>query len=144
MFTLFKTAKQPSTTSTDSTELATQFNTTTRESPSPQELAELALSGAVGTYGIPKDWLNVEYFEVTRAPGFKEVHLQIVINRWSDQLMRYSAALQQQFEAELSHFGPDIDHSHHIISWRFSDTCELPSALIPDGIAWHVSANLSK
>jgi hypothetical protein len=61
------------------------------------------------------------------------------MNRWSEQLLRYSAAFQQQFLDKLSHFDPSIDHSQHIVSWRFSDSCELPSAVIPYGVAWHVS-----
>jgi hypothetical protein len=140
MFNLFKADRQfhPTFAETRS-ELATQFNSTTRDYPNIQEVAELVLASAVDTYGIPKDWLTVEFFEIKRGPGLKEKHLHFIMNRWSEQLLRYSAAFQQQFLDKLSHFDPSINHSQHIVSWRFADSCELPSAVIPYGVAWLIS-----
>jgi hypothetical protein len=145
MFNLFKAEKQLCPTGTETrSELATQFDSTTRDHPNIQEVAELVLASAVDTYGIPKDWLNVELFEIKRGPGLKENHLHFIMNRWSDQLLRYSAAFQQQFLVKLSQFDPGFNHSVHIASWRFSDSCELPSAMIPDGVAWHVSNHVKQ
>jgi hypothetical protein len=145
MFNLFKAEKQLPPTGTETrTEVATQFNSTTRDLPNFQEVAELVLASALDTYGIPKDWLNVEFFEIKRGPGLKEKHLHFIMNRWSDQLLRYSAGFQQQFLANLSHLDPGVNHSLYVVSWRFSDSCELPSSMIPDGVAWHVSTHVKQ
>jgi hypothetical protein len=122
-------------------EPSTNFDTTRNESLSRPELAQLVLSDTVHRNGIPRDWLEVECFEVVLRPGLKQTHLHLVMQRWSDQLLHYSAALQQQYLAGLDHFEPGVDHSFYIVSWRFASTCVMPSALIPDGVAWHVSAH---
>jgi hypothetical protein len=119
---------------------STHFHSTRRDSLNTQELANLALSDMLRRNSIPKDWLRVECFDVVHRPNFIETHLQLVIQRWSERLLHYSAALQQQFEAGLNHFDPDGDHSRYIVSWRYAANCEMPSALIPEGVAWHVSA----
>ena len=122
-------------------EPSTNFDTTRNESLSRPELAQLVLSDTVHRNGIPRDWLEIECFEVVLRPGLKQTHLHLVMQRWSDQLLHYSAALQQQYLAGLDHFEPGVDHSFYIVSWRFASTCVMPSALIPDGVAWHVSAH---
>jgi hypothetical protein len=140
MFSLFKDEKQLNLAGAETPRgIATQFNSTTRDGPNIQEVAELVLASALDTYGIPKDWIRIEFFEIKRGPSLKEMHLHFIMNRWSDQLQRYSAAFQQQFLAKLSQFDRSFNHSLHVVSWRFSDSCELPSAMIPDGVAWHVS-----
>jgi hypothetical protein len=120
---------------------STNFDTTRHESLNTLELAQLALSDTVRRNRIPGDWLAVEYLDVVLRPGLKQTHVQLVMQRWSDQLLHYSAALQQQFLAGLDHFEPGVDHSVYIVSWRFASTCVMPSALIPEGVAWHVSAH---
>ncbi len=120
---------------------STNFDTTRHESLNTLELAQLVLSDTVRRNGIPKDWLTVECLEVVLRPGLNQTHLQLVMQRWSDQLLHYSAALQQQFLAGLDHFEPTTDHSVYVVSWRFANTCVMPSALIPESVAWHVSAH---
>jgi hypothetical protein len=120
---------------------STNFDTTRHESLDTLELAQLVLLDTVRRNSIPKDWLTVECPEVVLRPGLNQTHLQLVMQRWSYQLLHYSAAIQQQFLAGLDHFEPTADHSVYIVSWRFASTCVMPSALIPDGIAWHVSAH---
>jgi hypothetical protein len=120
---------------------STNFDTTRHESLNTLELAQLALSDTVRRNRIPADWLAVECLDVVLRPGLKQTHVQLVMQRWSDQLLHYSAALQQQFLAGLDHFEPGVDHSVYILSWRFASTCVMPSALIPEGVAWHVSAH---
>jgi hypothetical protein len=121
---------------------ATYIDTTRHENLNTLELAQLVLVDLLSRNGIPKDWLQVECFDVERRPDFKQTCLQLVMQRWSAQLLHYSAALQLQFVAGLDHFEPGVDHSNYIVSWRFSSACEMPSALIPEGVAWHVSARL--
>jgi len=124
----------------DSESPSTQFHSTRREALHPLELAKLVLSDTVQRNGIPKGWLQVECLDVAPQPDTKETHLQLVIQRWSDQLLRFSAALQQQFLAGLDHFEPNVDHSNYVVSWRFSPDCAMPTPLIPEGVAWYVSA----
>jgi hypothetical protein len=120
---------------------STNFDTTRHESLDTLELAQLVLLDTVRRNSIPKDWLTVECLEVVLRPGLNQTHLQLVMQRWSDQLLHYSAAIQHQFLAGLDHFEPTADHSVYIVSWRFASTCVMPSALIPEGVAWHVSAH---
>jgi hypothetical protein len=123
-------------------EPSTSFDTTRHESLNTLELAKLVLSDTVRRNGIPREWLEIECLDVVLRPGLKQTHLQLVMQRWSDQLLHYSAALQQQFLAGLDLFEPSVDHSAYIVSWRFANSCVMPSALIPEGVAWHVSAHL--
>jgi hypothetical protein len=121
---------------------STYIDTTRHESLNTMELAQLVLVDLVSRNRIPKDWLQVECFDVDLRPGFKRTCLQLVMQRWSAQLLHYSAALQLQFIAGLDHFEPGIDHSSYVVSWRFSSACVMPSPFIPEGVAWHVSAQL--
>jgi hypothetical protein len=104
-------------------------------------VAQLVLSDTVRRNGIPTDWLHVECHEVAIRPGLSKTHVHLVMQRWSDQLLHYCAAVQQQFVAGLDNFEPDVDHSEFVISWRFASDCVMPSALIPEGVAWHVAAH---
>jgi hypothetical protein len=122
---------------------STHFHSTRSDSPNTLELATLVLSDTMRRNRIPKDWLRVECFDVVRRPDLKETHLQLVMQRWSEQLVHYSAAIQQQLVAGLDHFEPSINHSGYVFSWRYASDCVLPSALIPEGVAWHVSAHAS-
>jgi hypothetical protein len=120
---------------------STSFDTTRHERLDTLELTQLVLSDTLRRNEIPKDWLTVECLEVELRPGLTQTHVQLVMQRWSDQLLHYCAAIQQQFLAGLDHFEPSVDHSGYIVSWRFANSCVMPSALIPEGVAWHVSAH---
>jgi hypothetical protein len=122
-------------------ESPTHFHSTRNENMSTEELAQLVLLDTVNRNGIPRDWLRVECLEVTHRSGLKQTQLQLVMRRWSDQLLHYSAALQQQFLAGLDHFEPGVDHSSFAVSWYFAKDCAMPSALIPEDVAWHVSSH---
>lgn len=141
MFESFKKGLLPKQDRVDEAGPSTSFDTTRHDRLGTLELARLALSDMVSRNGIPKDWLEVECYEGNLRPGLRQMHLHIVMQRWSDHLQHYSAALQQQFIAGLDHFEPGVDHSTYIVSWRFSKACVMPSALIPEGVAWHVSAH---
>ena len=123
---------------------STQFHSTLSDSLNTLDLARLVLSDTMQRNRIPKDWLRVECFDVVHRPGLKETHLQLVVQRWSEQLVHYSAAIQQQLVSGLVHFDPKSDPSGYIFSWRYDADCALPSALIPEGVAWHVSAHSSE
>ena len=140
MFDFFKKATLSSADSLDGAGASTHFHSTRREGLQPLELANLVLSDTVNRNGIPKGWLQVECLDIDPQLETQEIHLQLVMRRWSEQLLRYSAALQQQFIAGLDHFEPNVDHSHFVVSWRFAQDCALPSALIPECVAWYVAA----
>jgi hypothetical protein len=120
---------------------STHFDSTRNQGLTPLELAQLVLSDVVRRNAIPSNWLEVESWEVALRPNLKQIHIQLVMQRWSDQLLHYSAALQQQFLAGLDYFEPAVDHANYVVSWRFSETCEMPSALVPEGISWHVASH---
>jgi len=140
MFDFFKKVTKSSADDLSGKGASTHFHSTRREGLQPLELANLVLSDTVNRNGIPKGWLQVEFLTLDPQLEGVEVHLQLVMRRWSEQLLRYSAALQQQFLAGLDHFEPNVDHSNFVISWRFEEGCAMPSALIPEGVAWYVSA----
>ncbi len=119
---------------------STNFDSTLHDNLNRLELARLALSDTVRRNGIPRDWLQVELLNVDQQSRFNQTHLQLVMSRWSEQLLHYSAAVQQQFLASFDYFEPGVDHSAYVVSWRFATDCVVPSALIPDGTPWHVSA----
>jgi hypothetical protein len=118
-------------------DLYMHFESTQHDGLNTLELSHLVLLDMVRRNGIPKDWLQVECVNVTCRPGLKQTHLQLVMQRWSDRLLHYNAALQQQFLAGLDYFEPGVDHSNYVISWRFSNSCVMPMAQIPEGLAWH-------
>jgi hypothetical protein len=143
MFSFFKSESVSKHKGDAEAQPSTHFHSTRSDSPNTLELARLVLSDTMRRNRIPKDWLRVECFDVVHRPGLKETHLQLVMQRWSEQLVHYSAAIQQQLVAGLDHFDPTIDHSGYVFSWRYNAGCALPSALIPEGVAWHVSAHSS-
>ena len=141
MFDFLKIKRQQPHENTDDEVEPTQFYSTQRQNQSTEDLAKLVLSEVMRKNGIPRDWLFVESFEVEHRPGLKETHLQLVIERWSEPLLRYSTALQKQLLAGLDHFEPGVAHSKYVFSWRFSKDCAVPYASIPEGISWHVSTH---
>lgn len=142
MFDFFKKATMSGADGLDSEGSSTHFHSTRREGLQPLELANLVLSDTVYRNGIPKGWLRVECLALDPQLESKEIHVQLVMQRWSDQLLRYSAALQQQFLAGLDHFEPGVNHSQFVVSWRFADTCAMPSPHIPEGVSWYVAAQV--
>jgi hypothetical protein len=141
MFDLFKKGLSPKPEKADDDGPSTHFNSTRHEGLNTLELAQLVLSDTVRRNGIPSDWLRVECLDLVAKPNLAKTHLQLVMQRWSDQLLHYSAALQQQFLVGLDDFEPGVDHSGFVVSWRFASDCVMPSALIPEGISWHVAAH---
>ena len=140
MFDFFKKASVANTESPAGDAASTHFHSTQREGLQVLELANLVLSDTVSRNGVPKGWLRVERLDLDPQLESQEIHLQLVMLRWSEQLLRYIAALQQQFLVGLDHFHPEGERSKFVVSWRFDEGCAMPSALIPEGVAWYVSA----
>jgi hypothetical protein len=140
MFTFPKRATRHSGTRAKDDRSATQFVPTQTGELNNVDLIHLAISETMQRHKIPKDWIDVELLEIQPRLHKDEIVVHLTMRRWSEQLLRHMAALEQQFRAGLDYFDPGIDHTHYVIAWKFSKDCELPFAAIPDNVTWHVSA----
>ena len=105
-----------------------------------RELIRVVLKDTLRLHGIPPGWLACEVFIITRPPSAEELHIQLVVMKWNEQLLRYAPTLQQQLLLGLDRFDPSIDHSGYIVSWRFSPDCGCPFTRMPDPKSWVKSA----
>lgn len=101
-----------------------------------RELIRVVLKDTLRQHGIPFHWLACEVIIIPRGPGEEELHIQIVILKWHEQLLRHALALQQQLLLGLDRFDPSVDHSKYMISWRISPDCGCPVAWMPDPAIW--------
>ena len=101
-----------------------------------RELIRVVLKDTLRLHGIPFGWLACEVIIVARAPGEEELHIQLVVMKWNDQLLRYALALQRQLLLGLDRFDPSVDHSKYIVAWRFSPDCGSPFPLMPAPSIW--------
>lgn len=100
-----------------------------------RELIRVVLKDTLRRHGIPFHWLACEVI-ISRAPGEEEMHIQLVILKWHDQLLQHAQALQQQLLLGLDRFDPSVDHSKYIISWRLSPDCDCPVRDMPAPGFW--------
>ena len=112
----------------------------TQHSDVRRELIRVVLKDTLRLHGVPFGLLACEVIIVARAPGEDELHIQLVIMKWNEQLLRYASALQQQLRLGLDRFDPSIDHSRYIFSWRLSPNCGCPFSVMPDPKSWRQSA----
>ncbi len=112
----------------------------TQHSDVRRELIRVVLKDTLRLHGVPFGLLACEVIVVARASGEEELHVQLVIMKWNEQLLRYATALQQQLHLGLDRFDPSIDHSKYIFSWRLSPDCGCPFPLMPDPKTWRQSA----
>jgi hypothetical protein len=101
-----------------------------------RELIRVVLKDTLRLHGIPFGWLACEIIIIARAPDDEELHIQLVIMKWNEQLLRYAPALHQELLLGLDRFDPSIDHSKYIVSWRFSPDCGYPVTRMPDPNYW--------
>jgi hypothetical protein len=121
-------------------DLADHFDSTQLAEPSRLEIANAVLRDVLRKHTIPGAWVSCEVRELPQASQKAQVQIQLVINRWSEQLMRYTGALQQQFVDALDDFEPHIDHTTYSVVWCFSASCNMPFPTIPENVKWYVSA----
>lgn len=105
-----------------------------------RDLIRVVLKETLRLHGIPVGWIGCEVIIVARAPREEQLHIQLVLIRWDEQLLRYAAALQQQLLLGLDRFDPSVDHSKYIFSWRFAPDCGCPFPLMPDPTSWRQNA----
>ncbi|NMM12988.1 MAG: hypothetical protein HHJ17_05510 [Rhodoferax sp.] len=101
-----------------------------------RELIRVVLKDTLRLHGIPLNWLACEVILIARAPGDEELHIQLVVMKWNEQLLRYATALQQQLLHGLDRFDPSVDHSRYIVSWRFTPDSGCPAVAMPDPKVW--------
>lgn len=105
-----------------------------------RELIRVVLKDTLRLHGIPLGWLACEVSTIARASDEEELHVQLVVMKWNEQLLRYAPALQQQLLLGLDRFDPSVDHSKYIVSWRFSPDCGCPFTRMPDSKFWFKAA----
>ena len=101
-----------------------------------RELIRVVLKDTLRLHGIPFGWLACEVIIIARAPGEKDLNIQLVIMKWNEKLLRFAPALQQQLLLGLDRFEPTVDHSKYMVSWRFSPDCGCPFTNMPDPKVW--------
>jgi hypothetical protein len=101
-----------------------------------RDLIRVALKNTMQIHGIPLNWMACEVVSIMRGPDREELHIQLVIKKWSEQLLRFAMALQRQLLIGLDRFEPAVDHSGYVVSWRFSSDCDCPFPLMPSPDAW--------
>jgi hypothetical protein len=124
--------------------MSTKLNSTQQVGGVQEEVIGVVLKDLLRMHGVPANWLTFEINYLARGPGLAEVQIQLLIMRWSEQLLRYAAALQDQLLTGLDQFEPHVDHSHYVVVWRFSKDCDLPFSTIPVNVKWHVSTPAGK
>lgn len=107
---------------------------------SRRETIRLVFRDTLQIHGIPADWLGCEVLIVRRTNKADEVHIQLLMLKWNEKLLRYAPALEQQLRHELDRLDPTVDHSKYIISWRFSPDSNYPFSVLPDPKFWVKSA----
>jgi len=101
-----------------------------------RELIRVVLKDTLRLQGIPFGWLACEVLIIPREPGEDAVHIQLIVMKWNEKLLRYALALQHQLLLGLDRFDPLVDHSKYIVSWRFSPNCGCPFTKMPDPKTW--------
>ena len=101
-----------------------------------RELIKVVLKDTLHHHAIPYDWLACEIITIARGPDEEELHIQLVVMKWNELLMRYATALQQQLLHGLDRFDPSVEHSKYIISWRFAPDCGCPFTVMPPPMFW--------
>ena len=138
----------------DSKGMSTPPANTQQHTDIQRELIRVVLKDTLRQHGIPSSWVGCEvtvlprravsgahrgagHAAVNPAVEAREalfVHLIIMI--WSDALVHFAPALQQQLLQALDRFEPAVDHSHYVVAWRFSPQCRCPYQRLPDPMFW--------
>ena len=116
-------------------------HSTQQHSNVQRELIRVVLKDTLRVHGIPSGWLACEVIIITRPNSEKEFHIQLVVMKWREQLLRYAPALQQQLVLALQRLDLSVGHSSYLVSWRFSPDCGCPFTAMPDPKFWFETAS---
>lgn len=134
MFDFLK--KKPPVNPSSVTPVSVSPNSISHSSDVRRELIRVVLKDTLRRHGIPLDWLACEVMVTTRSLDREELHIQLILMKWNEQLLHYAAALQQQLLLGLDRFDPGVDHSSYVVSWRFSPHCGGPNLVLPEPKFW--------
>lgn len=109
-----------------------------------RELARVAFKDTMRVTGVPAQWLDCEVRCVPLPNGGEQLHIQLVIKKWSGHLLRYAVAFQHQFLQCLDRYDPSVDHSTYEWSWKFSADCDCPFPEMPPPEEWAAKLEASK
>lgn len=101
-----------------------------------RELVRVVLKDTLRRHGIPFEWLSCEVIAIPHGRNNDEIHIQLMLMQWHELFLRYATALEHQLRVGLDRFEPSVDHSKHIISWRFSPDCGCPFSVLPPPLVW--------
>jgi hypothetical protein len=106
-----------------------------QENAIKRELVKGVLRDALRLSGIPPHWVTCELLNLSEAAE-NAVHVQLTMNVWSEELLKFSVALQRRILIGLKHYEPEVDHSRHVFSWLISPHCQCPHLDMPAPDTW--------
>jgi len=101
-----------------------------------RELIRVVLKDTLRQQSIPYEWIGCEISNIATGTADEQFHIQLVVMKWSELLMRYAMALQKQLLRGLDRFDPAVDHSNYVFSWRFAPDCGCPFTVMPPPLLW--------
>ena len=101
-----------------------------------RELILVVIKNTLHRLGIPHDWLAYEVITVTHGPDQEKLHIQLMLMKWHETLLRYTPALEQQLLRSLLRIDPTVQASQYVFSWRFSPDCGCPFLVMPPPNVW--------
>jgi hypothetical protein len=120
---------------------STRFNSTQMDDGSVRnEIIQVVWKDILKSRGIPLDLVACEIDAHQVNAGDGEVQIRLVVMRWSEKVLRYSFALQQELLVGIDDFEPGVDHSHYVFFWTYSKDCGCPHLSIPAQVMWDVRA----
>lgn len=140
MFDFFKTKRTNSEITPSADANVPVAQNTQQHNDIRRELIRVVLKDTLRAHGIPTNWLGCEVIIITRPNEGSELHIQLVIEKWHEKLLRYADAFQAALLLGLDRFDPAVDHSGYIISWRFAPDCGCPFKVLPDPRTWLLSS----
>ena len=105
-----------------------------------RELIRVALKDTLRFHGLPNEWVRCEVLSVPHNHGTEDTLIQLVVKNWSDQLLRYSIALEKKLLQRLEWYEPEVDHSRFIVLWRYDKNCMCPYIEMPMEDFWVLKA----
>lgn len=95
----------------------------------------IVLRDTLSIFGVPADLLAADVFAVRRG-DVDEVHVHLLINKWSQTLAHCEWALERQLLRALQKNEPADNPTKFVISWKFGADCQCPFPDMPDKAAW--------
>jgi hypothetical protein len=79
-------------------------------------------------HGIATDTLVFDLFPLRRLSGEKEMHVQLNMLKWSEELLCQAPMLQHQMQLELERYASPTKISTFVVAWRFAPACLIEAS----------------